>query len=164
MADPHIKNDLLIALGELTAEFSALEGWLNISLETLTNPEDDKVGEIVAAEMSVRAKIDLIMALFRYREKDPDKVSEMKHILKLIGNVNGRRNDLIHSVWVMNDTETWVSRSTAKFETGFVSEIYEQFPIKKIREVTNDIKVRRAMFYDFFSNWTIENNKQSNRT
>ena len=132
---PYRISEVIKALGKLEVEFSKLEFWLTMYLETLIN-DNSEIAEIVTAELSIRAKIDLLMSLYRYHEKDENKVLELQRFLARVSKTNKQRNYLIHSTWELSKVSVIRIKKTAKFETGLRK---ERDRINVLRDIENTI-------------------------
>jgi len=83
-------------LGQITANFNGLEADTSALIWSLIG--DDKVGQIVTAQMPFRKLLDTLSALFKYRG-DPELVAELDELIKRAQAINERRNMFVHSIW-----------------------------------------------------------------
>ncbi len=115
---------LLTALGTATANFSALERSLETAIALMLLPAQRDIAgdidfsvraQIVTAEMSYRQLISAFASLFRHLF--PNAVDgDFDDICRSLHNVGNRRNQLIHSSYVLDATAGQVVRQkvTAK--------------------------------------------------
>jgi hypothetical protein len=108
----HLPDQLLRALGRVTASFAALEAeiaylvWL--MLPTLTT------GFIVTAELSARSVRNLALALFRDLSPKPAMLNELAALLKQADAAEQKRNRLLHSIWLTTPKGIVRHKITAK--------------------------------------------------
>jgi hypothetical protein len=109
----------LIALGRITADFSQLEDELCRLIWHLLD-RDERLGQIVTAELPFKGLINLAGALARYRTSNAATLEEVEAALKSAIKVEQERNTIVHSTWFSHGAEAEVSRTklTAKREHG----------------------------------------------
>jgi hypothetical protein len=101
----HISRaEITHGLGNFIMEFQLLETFIKDAISFLLNKNDSTPGRIVTAEMSFRALLDVLAALFHHKTKDDEKTELLKASLKECQTISERRNALVHSYWYTNDS------------------------------------------------------------
>ncbi len=153
------KKDILIAIGNLAVEFSKLEFHLTFFIENLISSQKMNVSETITAELSVRAKIDLLMSLFRQWEHEKKVVAELESILARVSKVSTARNTIIHSHYMFTEKTVHRFKKSAKFEKGFHVEMERNFSVEKINIVTERVIRRDEELWIFAQDWILERKK-----
>ena len=111
--------DQLQALGQITANFTILEDFIK-SLITDLIGSDTKVATIITCELSFRKLMDLLAAISAYRVADEEKLETMKRIISRAGEIEQKRNTVIHSGWAFGKDAGDLTRvkTTAKRKHG----------------------------------------------
>lgn len=118
-----LDDEFLVELGRVTETFSALEHSLKLLAGAMVS-EDDELGRIITAQLPFRALLDLVGSLALYRfEHNPLEVEGtplLEHIVRVLRDaeaVEQRRNDIIHSAWMLGmftDTAIRVKHTARK--------------------------------------------------
>lgn len=128
------------SLGQVTVAFNELEHLLCFYAWTFMGG-DQAIGQIVTAEMSFRNVVNLLGSLFKHRFRDqPALVAEFDQLLGRAFEAEGKRNTLIHSVWMHGQapgTRTRVKR-TAKLKAGLRFQA-EQMSTAQIEAITAEL-------------------------
>jgi len=113
-----ISEEHLVALGRVTANFSQLEDELNRLAWDLVG--DFIVGQIVTAELSFKALLNLVSALGRHRLGEAALMTELQEAIAKAATAEDERNVIIHSIWFAGHTNDDVHRVkiTAKRKVG----------------------------------------------
>ena len=85
------------AIGRVTVCFSRLESAVAFFTWCIITPQDQLLGQIITAELSFRARLTLLDAVFRYLENNEKLIDELDVLLGQIQHVEDERNRLIHS-------------------------------------------------------------------
>jgi len=93
-----IDQSLLKPIGLVTVNFSMLEGNLKFFIGILINSEQ-RLGQIITANLNFRQLIDLFGALYKFRIEDEVLLKKYEKLRILLEEANDRRNTLIHSQW-----------------------------------------------------------------
>jgi hypothetical protein len=114
--------DQLQALGQITANFTILEDFLK-SLITDLIGYDSTIAKIITCELSFRKLVDLLATISAYRIADEEKLKTMKQIISRAGEVENKRNTVVHSGWTFGRSAGSVTRikTTAKRKHGLRS-------------------------------------------
>jgi hypothetical protein len=94
ISDEHLK-----ALGRITEQFASLEFVLDRYIRVLIGLEDLEIGEMVAAQLAFKRKVDLVGSIFGYRFSNDARVDELDAWLVKALNVEEKRNTIVHSTW-----------------------------------------------------------------
>jgi len=97
-----IDHTLIEPIGLVTVNFSMLEGNLKFFIWTLISHEQ-RIGQIITANLAFRQLIDLFGSLYRFHVKDEVLLTEFEQLRKSLEEANDRRNNLIHSQWAAGD-------------------------------------------------------------
>jgi hypothetical protein len=91
-----LSDAFLLALGRVTANFSILEGEITFFTCSLIS-RDQRLGQIITAELSFRARVALLSAAFRHRVQDQTLIDELEALLDRAHHVEEKRNIPLHS-------------------------------------------------------------------
>lgn len=95
-------DDFLKGFGRISVSFQALE--MSMALLTWSMiGSNSYVGQIVTSQLSFRRLCDLLTVLFRFRITDAALVEELEDIVRRASDAEGRRNIVVHSVWLVDD-------------------------------------------------------------
>lgn len=97
------ETDVLRALGRLSFEFSRLETLLGCTVGYLTNPTDVNIGQILVSEMSFRARVAALSALYPARVKKQFDKDALASFLSSAHSAENERNKLIHSFYRLKE-------------------------------------------------------------
>ena len=86
-------------LGLICAEFQHLESVLKLTIPLLIDPKDLRLGKIITAELSFKATLDLLCALYHYRFNNAEELEKLQRFLAECAQIEGDRNRFIHSRW-----------------------------------------------------------------
>lgn len=112
-------TDHLRAIGQITANFAMLEVIVAMSVWSLIGP-DQRLGQIITAELSLRKLLDLLSNLYELRVNDPQLIKELKGLIAEASRAEKKRNVITHSYWAAGDTHDIRTRvkMTAKRHKG----------------------------------------------
>lgn len=118
----HLPDEFFLALGRVTAHFTALEGQLKHLATLLVSEADQELGQILTAEMSFRGIVTLVSALSLHGLKDRALRTKIESLLTRAAAVEDRRNRVIHSEWWPGESDEvrirW--KTTARKGKGLV--------------------------------------------
>ena len=128
----------LKAIGHIVVSFALLEMNLQLLVGSLLG--EQRIGQIVTAELSTRALPDLIVSLYLERYGEDDDVASIRQIMKKVRVVEEKRNQIVHSVWGAGDTAEQLTRikMTAKQKRGF-HVAAESYTAESLNEIANEI-------------------------
>jgi hypothetical protein len=164
-------DPLRLELGGLSIELSHLETYLGCAIGYLANPKEPRIGHILVAPLSFRARADAFCALYAERANSAHIQERIRAFRSELQQAEDARNTLIHSLyWSGPVGETTATRikTTAKAKQGlklqfedvtpdFVAEKAEALQI--LANTLDELMVPRfddfsdytALFYAFFS-------------
>lgn len=110
---------VILEIGRVSVNFSNLELLVSAFISKLAS-DDPKIGAIIASEMSFRNLLNAFSSLYQYKIKDVNLVNKLNEIIKLLGNAEEKRNQLIHSTYASPHGEDKMVRIkiTAKQNKG----------------------------------------------
>ena len=132
-----LQDSVLITLGTMTVNFSALEEiFSNVAAPLLRS---GRVSIIVATQLSFSRMLTLISSLAKDQLDDGALRTELLDSLKDCAVVEERRNKVVHSWWIFETTGT-VSRmkSIATRKRGLRTEL-EQVDLQELIRTTDEI-------------------------
>ena len=133
-----IPDESLAPLGKVVANFAVLESNLDFGIWLLlvgNSSAEQRTGQIVTAELSVKDKIALLSSLYQHRFPAKTPFNELKDLRKKLGEANKIRNSLVHSVWLAGGVR---SATTAKEKHGIKFE-FEEMDAQKIEGIADFI-------------------------
>ena len=132
----------LHAIGDITVSFAMLEGVLESLIWDLASPQDQRIGQIITAELSFKQRLHLASSCLRHKYSDRAKHEQMDALRQRALAVENERNKITHSTWAVGDTRETITRVkiTAKARKGWTMK-FEQISIKKLDELAEQIRV-----------------------
>jgi hypothetical protein len=133
------RDDHLKAIGQITVNFALLESTLAFLVWDLIG-SDQRLGQIITAELSFRSIQALASSIFRHKCEHDEQIGELEHLLKRISDAEAKRNQIIHSIWAAGDTAEKITRIkyTAKIKKGFDVK-FEQYTAVHLMEIADEI-------------------------
>lgn len=112
--------DHLRVIGSIAVNFALLESTVSFFVWELIGTEQ-KVGQIVTAEISFRTLLDIFGSIYRHKVTDTNGLAEIDTLLARCGQAEEKRNAVMHSVWAVGHSPSTVMRfkTTAKRKRGF---------------------------------------------
>jgi hypothetical protein len=135
MTEGHLK-----AIGRICVNFSYLELMIAFRIWSFIN-SDQNIGKMVTSGMSFAKLLDLLNSLIEYKIDDERKKEDMISIIKKASEIEGIRNQVIHSAWTSNDDTGKVGRIkiTVKRNKGLQIQ-EEELDDKDLNGVADKIK------------------------
>lgn len=96
-------RDPAAALGNMQMAFQELENGLIIVLASLVDLNDDRVGVIMATQLSFRRVAAVLDALCRHRTQNPELISQMESLLSESCRLEEERNKYAHSFYDLRE-------------------------------------------------------------
>lgn len=134
--DKHLKS-----IGDITVSFAMLESQLQILVGSLLN-ERQRIGQIVTAELSFKNIKALLMSLYIERHsKEDEDFQKLKELVNKAGQIEEKRNQIIHSVWGTGKDADSITRikTTAKEKHG-IQFRFENVSSSNLEEFAIEIK------------------------
>ena len=139
-----VPKDFLEVLGAITVNFSALENALSLSVAfLLAGPGGvaDKRYQVITAQLSFKQLVWMVANL--YRERFPGRnETVIQDYVKQCFDAEGKRNRLVHSLWVGAMPDAPVSSATRLKATSRADGLKfkaEQHTKEELTEVANDL-------------------------
>lgn len=144
-----LDDQFLLALGRVTANFAVLEDAVSFFLWSIIG-RDQRLGQIISAELSFKAIRALLSAVFHHRVSDETLRHELETLLNQVSEVEERRNILVHSSWGVGDTPKTKTRikMTAKKGKG-IRHQFEQLAaadIEAVAECASELALQVQQF------------------
>jgi hypothetical protein len=97
-------EDGLARLGECIVQFQRIENALSVCISAMVG-RSRKVGEIITAEMSFRARVATFGALFAHSLKSSTLPEDITELISRLHWAEQQRNTLVHSLWDASETK-----------------------------------------------------------
>ena len=91
-------EDGMARLGECIVQFQRIEDAISVCISAMVG-KSRKVGEIITAEMSFRARVATFGALFAYSLKSESLPEDIAELVSRLHWAEQQRNTLAHSLW-----------------------------------------------------------------
>jgi hypothetical protein len=113
-----VPEPILARIGDITVSFALLESTIQSITGSLIR--DQRIGQIITAELSFRRLRALTLALYRERHGEDNDFETLRSFMKRAENLEEQRNQITHSVWAAGDGANTVTRikTTAKERHG----------------------------------------------
>jgi len=147
MTDEHLKQ-----LGRLVVNFSSLEIHMAFIVWNMIST-DQNIGKAITSNMSFSALNNLFGSLSEIHFKEENLKSDAQTIISKMGELNEKRNQVIHSFWGTNeDNPEIVTR--IKFKPKGIKGLSiqeEQIGAEKIKILADDIKEGSQLLIQFIN-------------
>ncbi|MFI5253515.1 MAG: hypothetical protein ACHQQQ_13905 [Bacteroidota bacterium] len=97
------EDEFLMVIGKVTIYSQYIEDGLCSLIGALIS-NDERLGKLITIPLSTRQLPEYAFALFEYRVKDENRVSDFHKIIKQIRTLLEKRNEIVHAVWA-HETE-----------------------------------------------------------
>lgn len=97
-------EDGLARLGECIVQFQCIEEALSVCISAMVG-RSRKVGEIITAEMSFRARVATFGALFGHSLKLATLPEDISELISRLHWADQQRNTLVHSLWDASESK-----------------------------------------------------------
>lgn len=111
------------ALGRLVVEFGRFETSLGCAVGYLANPKEPRVGQILVAQLSFKARLAVFAVLYPERMASGGNQDKLKYFVSTAHRVEEQRNLLIHSFYrsgPVGDSSATRIKATAKERKGLI--------------------------------------------
>ena len=129
-------------LGSLNIEFNHLELFIARCIwELLDHFEDPNLGSLITAQLSFKAKLDLLGALSKYRIREDESRSSLDALVKKAAEAEAARNRHFHSlfVWFQNQQLPIRIKPTAKREKSLYYQV-ERIDTKLLHDLVRSVE------------------------
>jgi len=145
--DEHLKR-----IGDITVSFAMLESVLQSLAHSLLGAEQ-RLGQIVTAELSFKALRALTISLYMQRNGEDAHLQSFRELIKRATDVEVKRNQIVHSLWGAGSDATSITRikTTAKERQG-IRFHFENVTAEQLATFTGEIK---ALAQDLQQFWLL---------
>jgi hypothetical protein len=138
-------------LGKITVEFQVLETQLKAAIGMLLDPVNHRLGLIVTAQLSFKATLDLLGALYEERfGAEEAEQDELANFLDRCNKIEDRRNQIVHSQW-MPDYDSAKGALRVKFTAR--RRLKTQVQIVSVADLEKEADDLRALRENFLKVW-----------
>jgi hypothetical protein len=135
--DQHLKS-----IGDITVSFALLESNIQLLIGSMLN-ERQRIGKIITAELPFKNLRALMISLYieRHGKEDVD-FEKLKELMTRAGQIEDKRNQIIHSVWGAGKDADTITRikTTAKEKHG-IRFHFEDVSSGNLSDFATEIKV-----------------------
>ena len=119
------------ALGEAVISFEQLDEQFSTSIAFLLR-RGDTIGQIVTAELSFKAKVNLFVSMFKHAAPETEHSEQIRELAGACRKAEGIRNQLIHSKWrrELEGSEMVRTKFTARAKHGLRQQLESLTPIQ----------------------------------
>lgn len=145
-----VPDPILTRIGDIAVSFALLESTLHFLTWELLGG-DQRIGQIVTAELSFRNLRALCVSLYKERAgDDAPGLEKLRDLMRRAGKIEEARNQITHSVWGAGDTPETVTRfkTTAREKHGLEFR-FEQIDEGGLASLAEDMKVLASDIQDF---------------
>lgn len=107
---PGFSTSVQEAIGGVVIWFQELDGQLSTAIAFLLR-RGDIVGQIVEANLSFAAKVNLLEALFKHERSDSQYFGHVHELSRACLQIEEKRNQVVHSKWSMQIEGSGMTRS-----------------------------------------------------
>ena len=134
--DTHLKE-----IGDITVSFAMLEFQIQNLIGSLIY-EHQRIGQIITAELSFKNLRALLISLYLERHGEDDDFKNLRNFIKQAGQVEEKRNQIMHSVWAAGKDKEHITRfkTTAKEKHGIRFK-FEEVSAEDLSNFAKEIKV-----------------------
>ncbi len=142
--DEHLKH-----IGDMTVSFAMLESVIRFFTWMLFN-DNQRVGQIVTAELSFSRLRALLISLYLERFGDDDDFITLRSLLQRAAVAEEKRNQITHSMWGAGGDADTITRikTTAKEKDG-IKFHHEKFSSGDLSNFVAEIKALALEIQDF---------------
>jgi hypothetical protein len=140
ISDEHLK-----ALGTIAAAYGALESSVDGLIRLLI--KDIDVGRIICEQIdSFEKRLDLMEALFEYRQPNIEWHQKLKELRKGIRKTQNKRNGLLHSVWLRQKINPDLAVRVARKRSH---EQVRAYSVAELNQIADEIRLVTVMLLKF---------------
>lgn len=135
-----VPSGLLARIGDITVSFALLESTVQTLVLTLI-AGDQRIGQIIAAELPFRNLRALAVSLYKERHGEETGFATLAELMNRAAKLEEKRNQIVHSTWAVGATADTVTRikTTAKERSGLRFQ-FVQVAEQDVADVASDIK------------------------
>lgn len=115
-----VPDQHLTHIGDIIVSFALLETTIQNLIGSLI-AEHQRIGQIITAELSFKSLRALTISLYLERHGRDDGYPSLKTLMNKAGEIEGTRNNIIHSIWGTGKDKDCITRIkiTAKEKKGW---------------------------------------------
>jgi hypothetical protein len=119
--EQNVSPEVLHGLGRIVVEFNLVEFTLGVGIQ-VTGCTDQRIGAIIVAEMSLRAKTDVLFSILRHLHADPEQIATFDELRKRVLSAEEERNRVVHSYYAPSELleSAKQSKPSAKGKRGYL--------------------------------------------
>jgi hypothetical protein len=135
-----VPEPVLARIGDITVSFALLESVIQSLVGSLLQQEQ-RIGQIVTAELSFRNLRALTLSLYRGRHGEGGEYETLSALMQRASDLEDLRNQITHSLWATGGTAETVTRikMTAKEKRGLHFD-FKKVTADDLAEVADEIK------------------------
>ena len=139
-----VPSRFLVLIGDMTVSFAMLEMIIRALFRSMIQ-ENQRVGQILAAQLSFNRLSAATLSLYRDRHGDDDDFDALQDLLGRAATIEQERNLITHSYWgARRDADTITRlKSTSGLRRGYQFQT-EDYDDDKLRSFVDQIKVLAA--------------------
>jgi hypothetical protein len=142
--DEHLKH-----IGDMTVSFALLESIIQFFIWILFN-DDQRIGQIVTAELSFSKLRALLISIYLERFGDDEDFKTLRNLMQRASAAEEKRNKITHSVWgAGGDPDTIMRIKTTAKEKHGIKFHHEKFKSKDLSDFASEIKKLAFEIQDF---------------
>jgi hypothetical protein len=142
--DEHLKH-----IGDMTVSFALLESIIQFFIWILFS-DDQRIGQIVTAELSFSRLRALLISIYLERFGDDEDFKTLRNLMQQASVVEEKRNKITHSVWgAGGDPDTIMRIKTTAKEKHGIKFHHEKFTSKDLSDFVGKIKKLSLEIQDF---------------
>ena len=148
-AEP-VSPEHLQAIGLITVNFASLENWISMIIWQLIS-DDQRLGQIITAELSYRNQLALLSSVFLHRAPDAEQQTELERLVSRALKIEQERNIIVHSWWGSGDSPQTITRlkTTAKISKGLRHQ-FVRMTVADLNTIADDIEQLTIDVRSFF--------------
>lgn len=153
-----VGDEHLRAIGQITVNFTLLRSSISAFISLLIGNdlsfEQQRVGQIITAQLGFQTLANLLSSLFRHRTTNPEAIAGLDGLLARAAAARDKRNQVTHSLWGAGPTDETVTRfkMTAKQRKGFKF-MSEQMSVEDLDKIADDIAGVAGDIQQFMIRW-----------
>ena len=123
------------SIGETIIFFEHLDEQLSAAISFLMG-RGDEIGQIITAELSFKAKVNLLATLFGHERPNSDYRNNLRELSNACLAIEEKRNQVVHSKWrhEFNGSRMTRSKYTARHKHG-LQRISEEFTPAQVQAI-----------------------------
>lgn len=140
----------LKCIGDITVSFAMLESQIALLIGSLIY-EHQRIGQIITAELSFKNLRALLVSLYLERHGEDSEFKKLREYMKRAGQVEEKRNQITHSVWVVGKDRNHITRikTTAKEKHGIRFQ-FNEISSEKLLDIAKEIKSLAGELQNFY--------------